>query len=848
MAKKPKKNAVVQSQEAKAASNASFLNKMKQGINSALPSQEGIAEIVSDVTVLENDADRKTAAESALNEIKQLLEVIRHKISEHEDAKDNYNNLSSSVAQQEISYKEKEKELQNKIDEANARKEALDARQSKLESQAKDQLVLEEELLTVKREANAGFIQDQRRIVEEGRLEVESLQKESLEQLSNKVTQVKQQEKYLLEREIEISEREASAKAGFVNEQKTVLESIEAEKKALETELAKQRHKLEEELESHKHDVDTYKNEQLAELDKERDTILRNAETIKAHKRQIETEKQVLQVKLQSQKEWEAELEEKVNHKFSMEICDLQSQLLAERTSRENDQSMLTSLHEQLRQYKDLERTLKDQDIESVQDELSNSRQTIKDLKAKLHNSDQEDLGERNEELEDRIEEQSEKIIDLRRELEESSGELHTTRLSVMAKHNLEKEKQILELHNRTLDSAINGLQTQLDELVDKQQGSKAFPALSQLDQKYRNEAANLQVVPSLKDFAEQIRLGLASIDPEAPLFYRREDSRLFIAGLSMSSLHILQGMSGTGKTSLATTFADVVGGHCTLIPVQAGWRDKDDLIGHYNAFEKKFYEKEALQAIYKAQLPAYRDRINFIVLDEMNLSRPEQYFSEFLSAMEIKSSKRDVVLVEEAQSNAPTLLIDGRKIRVPENIWFIGTANHDETTNEFADKTYDRAHVMELRRSDEIFSTDGYDHGMTYSFKSLQDAFAKAVNKHESKLKSVLSGLNESLLSNVLSESFEVSWGNRLDSHAKRFISAMVELGGSLEEGLDHLLATKVFRRGKVTGRFDININDLDAVEDALLLTWNDLKLKGKPSHSLECITKDKKRMERNV
>ena len=585
-----------------------------------------------------------------------------------------------------------------------------------------------------------------------------------------------------------------------------------------------------------------------AQFNTEKETLLNNSELLKNRKREIDNENQLQQARQRSQKEWEAGIEEKIALRNSMELSDLRSQLAEERTSLKGGISKLASLHEKLRQYKDLERTLEDQDIESVQEELSNSRQVIKELKAKLHSSDQEDLEENCEVLEERVEAQGEKITDLRRELEEATGELHTTRLSVKAKHNLETEKRVLELHNRTLDSAINSLQTQLDELVDKQQGSKAFPALSQLDQVYRNEAANLQVVPNLMDFAEQIRLGLACIDPETPLLYRREDIRLFIAGLSMSSLHILQGMSGTGKTSLATTFADVVGGLCTLIPVQAGWRDKDDLIGHYNAFEKKFYEKEALQAIYKAQLPAYRDRINFIVLDEMNLSRPEQYFSEFLSAMEIKSSKRSVVLVEETQSSAPNLLLEGRKIKIPDNIWFIGTANHDETTNEFADKTYDRAHVMELKRNEKTFSVDGYEHGMTYSYQSLQAEFTKAVAKHEVKLAVVLSELNDSHLSSVLTENFEVSWGNRLDSHAKRFISAMIELGGTLEDGLDHLLATKVFRRGKVTGRFDINIKDLDAVEEALLITWDDLKLKGKPSHSLEYIANDKKRMERNA
>lgn len=87
-----------------------------------------------------------------------------------------------------------------------------------------------------------------------------------------------------------------------------------------------------------------------------------------------------------------------------------------------------------------------------------------------------------------------------------------------------------------------------------------------------------------------------------------------------------------------------------------------------------------------------------------MNLSRPEQYFAEFLSALEKNTDERLISLSETALPNAPAKLHEGRKILVPENVWFIGTANHDETTNELADKTYDRAHVMTLPKQDHRF------------------------------------------------------------------------------------------------------------------------------------------------
>lgn len=73
----------------------------------------------------------------------------------------------------------------------------------------------------------------------------------------------------------------------------------------------------------------------------------------------------------------------------------------------------------------------------------------------------------------------------------------------------------------------------------------------------------------------------------------------------------------------------------CTDISVQAGWRDRDDLLARYNAFERRFYERDCLQALYKVQTPRWQDPCNVILLDEMNRSRPEQYVAEFLSALE---------------------------------------------------------------------------------------------------------------------------------------------------------------------------------------------------------------------
>ena len=53
---------------------------------------------------------------------------------------------------------------------------------------------------------------------------------------------------------------------------------------------------------------------------------------------------------------------------------------------------------------------------------------------------------------------------------------------------------------------------------------------------------------------------------------------------------------------------------------VQAGWRDRADLLGYYNAFEKRFYERNTLQALYRAQTEADRDRMHIVLLDAASI------------------------------------------------------------------------------------------------------------------------------------------------------------------------------------------------------------------------------------
>ncbi|PKM81988.1 MAG: hypothetical protein CVU89_06515 [Firmicutes bacterium HGW-Firmicutes-14] len=169
----------------------------------------------------------------------------------------------------------------------------------------------------------------------------------------------------------------------------------------------------------------------------------------------------------------------------------------------------------------------------------------------------------------------------------------------------------------------------------------------------------------------------------------------------------ILAGISGTGKSKLAELFAEAVGatsenGQYTLIPVRPDWNDSSDLLG-YKDIHGDFQAGPLTRVIEKANNNL--DKPYFVCLDEMNLSRVEYYFSELLSLMETKKRPRNESFSERLfHDNSFDREEDRQKygsLRIPPNLYVIGTVNMDETTFPFSKKVLDRANTLEFSEID---------------------------------------------------------------------------------------------------------------------------------------------------
>ena len=190
----------------------------------------------------------------------------------------------------------------------------------------------------------------------------------------------------------------------------------------------------------------------------------------------------------------------------------------------------------------------------------------------------------------------------------------------------------------------------------------------------------------------------------------------------------------------------------------------------------------------------------------------------------------------------APSLLSEnGTKLQIPPNVWFIGTANHDETTMDFAEKTYDRAHVMELPRHRKLFKIKDLQPAPPIGLEALRGAFAKAIEKHDGIADRAYKFLEEHLGDN-LGDRFRVGWGNRLQRQMGDYVPVVIDCGGSIGEATDHILATKLLR--KIRDRHDNRAEHIIALRDLIKNDWSSLDDMNEPRKSLEILDEELHRL----
>ena len=318
-------------------------------------------------------------------------------------------------------------------------------------------------------------------------------------------------------------------------------------------------------------------------------------------------------------------------------------------------------------------------------------------------------------------------------------------------------------------------------------EGESRFSKLSLIDEEYKDYVVeDYHNTFTLPELCETFRNFAAS---KLGLYYKIDLVRLFVSAIASTRLVILQGISGTGKTSLAYAWGKFLKNDSTIASVQPSWRDRTELFGYFNEFTKKFNETDVLKKMYQA---GYDDRVYITVLDEMNIARVEYYFAEMLSILEMPSRDEWVIeMVSSSWPNDPKKLIDG-KLKIPGNMWYVGTINNDDSTFMVTDKVYDRAMPIDINDKGQVFNapvTDAMDINSSY----LEKLFTEAKANHPIK-KELLDKIEA--MDNYVIAHFRIAFGNRIVKHMKDFVPVYVACGGKETDAIDYFIARKILRK----------------------------------------------------
>ena len=373
----------------------------------------------------------------------------------------------------------------------------------------------------------------------------------------------------------------------------------------------------------------------------------------------------------------------------------------------------------------------------------------------------------------------------VKKELDKDELRSQVERLNYELYNAIQEKDKILNLKTGYMGLKIDE-DKEAKDIIDEV--SSRFPKLVHVDHQYQD--VNTTIVPkeglSLEELCNSFRNYCAS---KLGLYYRIDTIRQLFAGMATSKLIILEGISGTGKTSLAYALGKFFSFDSAIIPVQPSWKDRSELLGYYNEFTKKFNESEFLKALY---VTTYRNDLDIIVLDEMNLARIEYYFAEFLSVMEMRDHNDWIIdLIPATQDGDPKHLVEG-KLLIPQNVMFFGTANNDDSTFTISDKVYDRAISLFFDDKGRPFNAVNQE-SMAVPYSQMRRLFDEAITQYP-----ISADMNKKFedLDNFVIKKFKLAFGNRILKQLESFIPVYVGCGGKEVDGFDFIFTNKVLKK----------------------------------------------------
>jgi hypothetical protein len=578
---------------------------------------------------------------------------------------------------------------------------------------------------------------------------------------------------------------------------------LEAQEQAHEIKLAAENERLKV-VQASQGRVETEYHELINEYEAKMASLVEKETGLKRRKLEIELQEEDMDFMKQELMEKRKFYETKLKELSPQKVEELQFEIKSIQELRELDQEIIQKQKEEIQH---LSKFIPDDELRSVNtlvEEMESVRRENMRLRDELAQfPSQEELLSLRSSV-DKVELLQDKLKEEQRLKLEAENRAESLSLGVIE---LEQTKRVAD----TLKTLNAQLQEELNKIneVYKSTTQSKFPSLIEIDR----QLASQEVIRAsknkldLKGLVQYLRGYGAS---KLGLYYTEKTIRAFIASLAASKLLILQGLSGTGKSSLPRLFKEALQLETALVPVQPSWRDNRELLGYDNDFTRRFKETIFTKKVYEASATANREKIYFIVLDEMNLARIEYYFADFLAVLEESPENWVIPLVsnndEPNIENRPASLVENHtSLFVTPNIWFIGTANRDESTFGITDKVYDRAQILNFNSREEEFTADDPKQ-LRVSFSEFNGLVENAQLQKENAL-SADDWAQIDLIDQFLRDHLDITFGNRIKMQMEKFVSVYVAAGGTKLEAMDHLISHKVLR--KLEGRYETYLKD---------------------------------------
>lgn len=234
--------------------------------------------------------------------------------------------------------------------------------------------------------------------------------------------------------------------------------------------------------------------------------------------------------------------------------------------------------------------------------------------------------------------------------------------------------------------------------LSNVEKGQPALLSGSPADAGKKAEPVSKRKETTEKDFMDHFRqTALAK-----GLLYDDRDLMNFHISVKSSSMTILSGMSGTGKSGLVQLYGDSLGlpkEQVLFLPVRPSWMDDSDILGYADLKNMIYRPADTGLARFLAEAGRHPEKLYLVCFDEMNLSRAEYYFAQFISILE----KEDTPVIRLYNPDLEGRLYNSASypadIPIGKNVIFTGTVNIDESTYHFSDKILDRSNVITLHQ-----------------------------------------------------------------------------------------------------------------------------------------------------